>query len=104
MHFDALMLSVVARFVAERPKVEIGAQLAVDPCEKIQIERGRNPDGIVVGREQLRERFFQIRAEQERIAGKQDAAHLGEETLGSVAIEITAVAIAKAAKLNVTLK
>ena len=88
MHFDALMRSVVARFVAECREVEIRVQLAVDAREKIQIERGGDSNGIVVGREQLRERFFQIRAEQERIAGKQDAAHFGEEALGGVAIEI----------------
>src|SRR6202521_511038 len=71
MHFDSLMLGVVARFVAECQEVKIRAQLSIDPRQKIQIESGGDPKGIVVSREQLRERFFQIRAKKQGIAAKQ---------------------------------
>ena len=89
MHFDSLMLGVVARFVAECQEVKIRAQLSIDPRQKIQIESGGDPKRIVVGREQLREGFFQIRAEKQSIAAKQDAVNFGEESLVSVTIEIT---------------
>jgi hypothetical protein len=88
MHFDTLLHGVVTRFVPERPEVKIGAQLAVDTREEIQIERGGDSKRIVVGFEQLGKRFFKICAEEERIARKQYAVNFGEKTLGSVTIEI----------------
>ena len=76
MHFHAPVLRVVARFVAESREIEIRVQLAVDSREKIQIERSRGADGIVIGRQQLRKRLFQIRAEQQRIAADTECAAL----------------------------
>ena len=39
--------------VREAAEVEIGAQLAVDPHEKVPIERRRDAKGIIVGQQQI---------------------------------------------------
>jgi len=45
MHFDTLMWGVVARFVPERPEVEIRAQLTVDARKKVQLNAAVTPRG-----------------------------------------------------------
>src|SRR5262249_15975394 len=48
VHLDPALGVIVAGFVAEVTEIEIGVHLAVEPREKIQVERGRRTDGIVV--------------------------------------------------------
>ena len=49
MHFDAVTLVVVKGVVLEGSEIEIGAQLAVDPGEQIEIEFRGYAFGVVVG-------------------------------------------------------
>ena len=49
MHFDAVTLAIVKGVMLERVEVEIAAELAVDAREQVEIERGGDAGGVVVG-------------------------------------------------------
>src|SRR5437899_220801 len=63
MHFDAALHLVVPHGVAKPREVKIGIELAVDARQQIQIERSRDPGGIVVGNDQLWHRLYEVRAQ-----------------------------------------
>ena len=69
VHLDALRLFVVADDVRELAQVEIALQFAIDAAQQVQVERGGDAGGIVVGVQQLRGGFHQVRAQQQRVAG-----------------------------------
>src|ERR1039457_6065934 len=65
VHFDALRLFVVADDVGKLAEIEITIEFAIDAAQKIQVEGGGDTGGIVVGIQQLRGGFHQVRAEQQ---------------------------------------
>src|SRR5215204_820428 len=50
VHLDAPLRLVVERDVAEVAQGEVGAQLAVDAREEVEVEGGRDAERVVVGR------------------------------------------------------
>ena len=50
-------------------QVEIGAELAIDPGEQVQVERGALASGIVVGGPDDRFVFIEVETDQEPAAG-----------------------------------
>ena len=49
MHFDPAQHVVPARFVGEGVDRNVGAELAVDPVEQVEVELGGHALGIVIG-------------------------------------------------------
>ena len=49
MHFDPMALDVVEGLVAKGTQIEVGAELAVDASEQIQVELRGDALGVVVG-------------------------------------------------------
>jgi len=64
--------------MTEELQIEIAAEFAIDPGQDILVERGGNASGIVVGVEEHLPIFDQVRAEQQRIAGKKLAADIAQ--------------------------
>ena len=52
--------------------VEVGAELAVDAEEQVQVERRRDAERVVIGKLQIAFRLDEIRAQQKRVAGTQE--------------------------------
>src|SRR5262249_10630090 len=50
MHLDAALFGVVARVMAEGGRVELAAKLVIDAHEQIEVEGGRNPGIVIIGR------------------------------------------------------
>ena len=65
VHLDALRFFVVADDVLELAQVEIALQLAVDAAQQVQVERGGDAGGVVVGIEELGSGLHQVRAQQQ---------------------------------------
>ena len=63
------------------PRSKSRIQLAIDAGQKIQIERGRDSQRIVVGIDELRNGFFQIRPQQQSIAGLAESSECRAESL-----------------------
>jgi hypothetical protein len=57
--------------VRECRQVEVGAELAVDDCEHVEVELRRHSRRVVVGTHEPRRVLHQVGAEQERVAGAQ---------------------------------
>jgi len=55
--------------VAERGRVEVGTEFAVDPHQKVPVERGGYAPRVVIGRFQDREFLPQIDAEEQPATG-----------------------------------
>src|ERR1700726_3240397 len=67
MHLDASCLGIESRQVAKLIKIEIRIQLAVDANQEVAIKCGRDSQRIVVRLDELRNRFFEISPQQQRI-------------------------------------
>ena len=91
MHFDARVRRVPHRPVAKRADVEVGAELAVDPDEQIEVERGGHAERIVVRQEQLPLRLDEIRAKQKRVAAPERPGEAPEQGFGRRGIEVADV-------------
>src|ERR1700686_2416339 len=50
VHLDAPFCAIVANEMAESRKVKVGAQLAIDPCEEVEIETGGDAEWIIISR------------------------------------------------------
>ena len=50
MHFDAVVLAIVAGVMLERGEIEIGAEFAIDARQQIEIELRGHALGVVIGR------------------------------------------------------
>src|SRR5262245_53645328 len=68
MHLDAAQLAVVESAMPERSEVEIGAQLAVDAREQVEVELRRHPARVVVGGMQARRVLLEVDADQQAAA------------------------------------
>ena len=49
MHLDPLLLAIVEGAVPEFGEVEIAVELAVHPLQQVEVERGGDAGGVVVG-------------------------------------------------------
>ena len=49
MHLDPILLAIIAGVVLEGGKIEIGAELAIDARQEIEIELRGDTFGIVIG-------------------------------------------------------
>jgi hypothetical protein len=76
MHLDAARLAVEACDMLELAQVKIRVELAVDARQQVKIECCRNSKLIVVSSDHLRVGLFQIRSQQHRISGFEDAPDL----------------------------
>src|SRR5262249_3341547 len=84
----AALLVVDAGLVVELLQVEVGLQFAIDARQKIQVESGGNPQLVVIGGQQLRAGFFQIGAEQQRVARLKNVANFRENLHSRRTVEI----------------
>ena len=67
--------------MGEAVEVEVGAELSVDHPQHVEVELGRDPGGVVVGRFEPADVLDQIGAEQERVARAHAVGEVGEELL-----------------------
>ena len=88
MHFDTMRSFIVSGQVTKITKVKVRAQFTVQAREQIQIECRGDPQRIVVSQLHHRRRLHQVRADQQRIAGSQNAPHVAQELLRGLAVEI----------------
>src|SRR5580704_15777071 len=65
VHLDPRMLLVPDRAMRELVENEIAAQLAIDPDEKIQVERSGHAQRVVIRRQQLALVLHEIGADEE---------------------------------------
>ena len=72
VHFDPPLGFVPTHHVLETIQVEISPEFTVDAREQILVERGRHAGGVIVRKNQPRNRFFEIGREQQCIAFAQD--------------------------------
>ena len=68
VHLDAAEGGVVERLVTERAQVEIGAELAIDAREEVQVELRGDALRVVVGGVQPRRILLEIDPDQEPAA------------------------------------
>ena len=68
MHLDALLAPDVVGPVRECVEVEVGVELAVDPREQVEVERGGDAPAIVVGGPDDRFVLVEVEADQEAAA------------------------------------
>ena len=60
VHFHAARFAVKSCDMLESLQVEIAIELPIDAGEQIQIEGRRYPKRIIIGLDQLRNRFLQV--------------------------------------------
>src|ERR1035441_2622665 len=89
MHFYAASFGIDPGYVGKLTEIKIGIKFAVDACQQIKVKRRGHAGFIVVGFEQLRARFFQIRPQKKRISGLDNAPDFGQEFYRGIAIEIS---------------
>src|SRR5690242_21926751 len=89
MHLDAVAAAVEAGMVLEGGEIEIGAELAIDAGEQIEIEFSGHPFGVVIGRRQDRYIFDQIDADHQNGPLAQRSASMMQEFHRLVMLEIT---------------
>jgi hypothetical protein len=75
----------------EAAEVEVGAQLAVDADQQVQVERGRHAQRIVVGDQQVALGLDEIGAQQKRVPRLQRRRDAAQQRLGRGWIEIADV-------------
>ena len=69
VHLDATLVLVISDLVREVPQHEVPIDLAIDTGQQIEVERGGDTGGIVVGWQEVGHRLLQISAKHQRIAG-----------------------------------
>jgi hypothetical protein len=79
VHFDARQNLAPAGFVPERVEGDVAVELAVDPLKQVEVELGRNPFRLVIGREQALRRLHPVHADQQLRAGAEQAAELAQQ-------------------------
>src|SRR3984893_18836903 len=89
MHFDTPSLAIDARSMLELVKSKISTEFPVYPGQDVQIEGRGDAKFIVIGREQLRVRFFQFCSEQHCVSRQENMAHLLQETHSRWTIEVS---------------
>src|ERR1700675_4525266 len=85
------MLRVPDRAMREPAEVEITTELAIDPDEKIQVERGGHAQRVVVGRQQLALVLHEIGADQQDILLEERRSNAAQKRAGSRRIEVADV-------------
>ena len=88
VHLDAPFRGIISGQMAEGGKIEIGIQFTIHASQHVEIKGSRNAQGIVIGRQKLRNRLFQICAQEQGISGNQSLAHLGKKKLRGAPFEI----------------
>ena len=88
MHLNSPLAVVPARFVAEIGHVEITTQLAIDPLEQVEVERGGHSDGVVIRGEQLRHGLFQVGRKQKAITRSQLFANVAQKIFHHRALQV----------------
>src|SRR5207237_3639160 len=88
MHLDALLRVVIARCVLELLRIEIRSENSVDSGMKIEIERSRQSERIIVSRKHLIQIFHEIRAQKKSISRFEVFPHGFQKLLGDRRIEI----------------
>src|ERR1700730_9474330 len=89
MHFDTPSFAIDPGNMLELVKSKISSQFPVYTGQDIQIERRGDAKFIVICREQLRVRFFQVRSEQHGVSRHKNVAHFLQETLSRWTIEVS---------------
>src|SRR5438552_6928635 len=88
VHLDPPFTRAISRLMPKILQHKVGMQLAVDAGEHIEIERRGHACGVIVSRQDDRERFLKIGPQKQRITGQQASADVGEEAVCGVRIEI----------------
>src|SRR5258708_23925077 len=89
MHFDTPSFAIDPGNMLELVKSKISSEFPVDTGQDIQIERRGDAKFIVIGREQLRVRFFQGRSEQHGVSRHKNTAHFLQEMHSRWTIEVS---------------
>src|SRR5208337_93758 len=85
MHLDAPLPGVVERDVLKSGQVEVTSELPIDAGQQVAIEYRRHAERVVVGGNELGQGFFQVRAQQQRIARLERLANLAQEVVAGLA-------------------
>src|SRR6267143_2644266 len=89
MHFDTPSFAIDPGNMLELVKSKISSELPVYTGQDIQIERRGDAKFIVICREQLGVRFFQVRSQQHCVSRHKNMAHFLQETHSRWTIEVS---------------
>ncbi|OLT27471.1 hypothetical protein BJF83_02805 [Nocardiopsis sp. CNR-923] len=78
-HLDPLLFGVPQGDVAEGAGIEVRAELVVDDGEDVAVEGGGDAPGVVVGGDEASRVLDEVGAQEEGVAGAQDAPDVPEE-------------------------
>src|SRR5262249_50327770 len=88
MHLDAAQLAIVKSVMLERARVEVSAELAIDPDQQVAIELRGDPLRVVVGGVERLRVLDEIDADDERRAAAQCGLGAAQESRHFVGLEV----------------
>src|SRR5580658_4426927 len=88
MHLNTPGFFIDPGHVGELAQVKIGIEFAIDASQQVEIKSSRHSQFVVVGLEQLRGGFLQVRSQKERISCLENTANLGQKFYSRGTIEI----------------
>src|SRR5207244_8039745 len=88
INFHSSKRFVVNGSQSKCPQIEVGSEFAIDSLQFVDDERASDAQWIVVSSFKDTSVFFQIRAEQQRVAFTQDASDRAEKNRGLVWLKI----------------
>ena len=89
MHFNPPFFVIEVRDMLELLQIKVGVEFAIDASQQVQVEGRCNAQWIVVGRNQLSDRFFQIRAQQQGITGLQNRTYVSKKLVACGAVKVS---------------
>src|SRR3981081_4719688 len=87
MHFNTSSFAIDPSHMLELIEGKVSSELAVYAGKHIQIEGRGDPEFIVIGREHLRIRFFQVRSEKHCVSWHKNMSHFLQEAHSRGTIE-----------------
>ena len=79
VHLDPPEHVVPPRLVGEGVDRDVGAKLAVDAVEQVEVELGGHALGVVIGGDQPVDRLDPVHADQQLRAGAEDVAEMAQQ-------------------------
>src|SRR5437588_12898292 len=79
VHLNTPLFRVVKGNVLKRSRIEPPTEFIINAVEDIQVERGGDPLGVVIGRDEDRGRFFQVNAQEEYVLRSENSRRAPEE-------------------------
>ncbi len=88
VHLDPVVLAIVTGVMLEGGQIEIGAELAIDARQQIEIEFGGHAFGVIVGRAQDLGILDQIDADHQHRAVAENGAGMAQKLRRLMRLEI----------------